>query len=729
VNRLAGSTSPYLEQHAGNPVDWWPWCPEAFEEAKRREVPVVLSVGYAACHWCHVMAHESFEDGATARQMNEGFVSIKVDREERPDVDAVYMSATQALTGQGGWPMTVFLTPDGRPFYAGTYFPPRPAPGMPSFGQVLTAIGDAWRDRRAELEAAGGRIATALAARGLPVAGGPVADGELAEVVTSAVQVLAGDEDAEYGGFGGAPKFPSTMDLEFLLRHAAAGDGASTPASRGTAREVAARTLRAMAHSGMYDQLGGGFARYAVDRAWIVPHFEKMLYDNALLARVYLHWWRLTGEPAGARIALETCDWIVSGLGTAEGGFASSLDADTPLRAADGPVRGVEGFTYVWTPGQLAEVLGPEDGAWAASLLQVSAGGSFEHGASTLRLAHDVWASPEAERWRQARRALLDARARRPQPGRDDKVVAAWNGLAIAALAETGALLDRPDLVGAATRCAALLMSVHVSGTASGGGLRLHRVSRGGVAGDPQGVLEDYGDVAEGLLALHAVTGDPGWLDRAGALLDTVLAHFRDPDGAWYDTAGDATDGPLLAVRRPQDPTDNAYPSGATAVAGALLGYGALTGSGPHREAAAGALGAVRAQGGTAPRAFGWGLAVLQALLDGPREVAVAGPDGDPLRAQLHQVALAGTAPGLVVTVGAPGSAGAPLLAGRTLPGGRSAAYVCRDFTCRVPTSVPGELAAQVGARFPAGPSSALSPGQSPAQSSPESPASVPAES
>ncbi|HEY6795083.1 MAG TPA: DUF255 domain-containing protein, partial [Kineosporiaceae bacterium] len=397
-NRLATATSPYLQQHRDNPVDWWPWGEEAFAEARRRDVPVLLSVGYAACHWCHVMAHESFEDADTARRMNEGFVNVKVDREERPDVDAIYMSVTQALTGHGGWPMTVFLTPDGRPFYAGTYFPPRPSPGLPSFTQVLTAIGDAWRGQRTELEAAGGRIAAALAGRGLPVASGAAADEELAALVAAAVRALADDEDAEHGGFGAAPKFPPSMDLEFLIRHAAAGDGASTAQTRASAGEMAGRTLRAMARSGMYDQLGGGFARYAVDRSWTVPHFEKMLYDNALLARVYLHWWRLTGEPTGARVALETCDWMVAALGTADGGFASSLDADTPLRAPDGSVRGVEGFTYVWTPGQLAEVLGADDGAWAADLLQVSRQGSFEHGTSTLRLARDVWASAEAER-------------------------------------------------------------------------------------------------------------------------------------------------------------------------------------------------------------------------------------------------------------------------------------------------------------------------------------------
>jgi uncharacterized protein YyaL (SSP411 family) len=710
MNRLAGSTSPYLLQHQDNPVEWWPWGDEAFAEAKRRDVPVLLSVGYAACHWCHVMAHESFEDAATAALMNAGFVNVKVDREERPDVDAVYMSATQALTGHGGWPMTVFLTPAGRPFYAGTYFPPRPIRGTPAFGQVLTAIRQAWSDQRAELEQAGGRISAALAARGLPTGGPAAADDQLRRTVSAAVAALADDEDRAFGGFGGAPKFPPSMDLEFLLRHAASGQE-----SAAAARELAGRTLHAMARSGMYDQLAGGFARYAVDRAWVVPHFEKMLYDNALLARVYLHWWRLTGEPTGARIALETCDWMLAALGTAQGGFASSLDADTPVRDEGGAVHGVEGYSYVWTPGQLLEALGPDDGAWAAQALRISGSGSFEHGTSTVQLDRDLWAEPDGgERWRAARATLLEVRSRRPQPGRDDKVVAAWNGLAIAALAETGALLERPDLVAAAERVADLLIAVHLvaeprastgpagpAGPAGAAAVRLRRVSRDGVAGDPAGVLEDYGDVAEGLLALHAVTGDPAWLELVGGLLDTVLTRFDDGRGGFFDTADDATDAALASVRRPQDPTDNAYPAGATAVAGALLSYAALTGSSRHREAALAGLGVVAQVGGGAPRAFGWGLAVAEAVLDGPREVAVVGPDGDPLRSALHRTALAGAAPGLVVTVGEPGAADIPLLAGRPLRDGRAAAYVCRDFACQAPTSSESDLADSIGARIP----------------------------
>jgi hypothetical protein len=713
TNRLGAATSPYLQQHRDNPVAWQEWGDEAFEAARRLDRPVLLSVGYAACHWCHVMAHESFEDDGVAALMNEHYVNVKVDREERPDVDAVYMGATQALTGHGGWPMTVFLTPDGRPFYAGTYFPPAPRHGMPSFPQVLTAIAQAWRTQRAEVEAAGGRIATALSGR-LATASAAPDD----EVLTAAVRALAASEDTEHGGFGGAPKFPPSANLEQLLRHAArrrlevtGPDGdvdvtAFAAGSGGVALAVAERTLRAMASSGMYDQVAGGFARYAVDAAWVVPHFEKMLYDNAQLARVYLHWWRLTGDATGSRIALETCDWMVAALLTPEGGFASSLDADTPVPGDDGRVHGVEGHTYVWTPAELLDVLGPQDAAWAAALLRVTPEGTFEHGSSTLQLDRDVWLDPsEAGRWEQVRSALLEARAARPQPARDDKVVAAWNGLAVAALAETGALLQRPDLVEAAERAADLLIAVHL--VAGDGRVRLRRVSRDGVAGAPAGVLEDYGDVAEGMLALYAATGEPAWLEVAGGLLDTVLAHFRDGEGGFHDTPDDGTDAALAAVRRPQDPTDNAYPSGWSAACGALLSYAAYTGSEEHREAAGQGLAVAAASGARVPRAFGWALAVAEAWADGPREVAVVGPDGDVRRDDLHVTALAGVAPGAVVAVGRPGDGDVPLLADRPLVRGAPAAYVCRHFACQAPVTESPALAAQLGARLSRGRTSA----------------------
>ena len=680
MNRLAGVTSPYLLQHADNPVDWWPWGPDAFEEARRRDVPVLLSVGYAACHWCHVMAHESFEDAELAGYLNERFLPVKVDREERPDVDAVYMEAVQAATGQGGWPMTVFLTPGGEPFYFGTYFPPAPRHGMPSFRQVLEGVHAAWTERRDEVAEVSARITADLAARGdVYGAAGQLPPGE-AELHQAAVE-LGRTYDEERGGFGGAPKFPPSMALEFLLRHHAATGSAA-------ALRMAGETCAAMARGGIYDQLGGGFARYAVDAEWVVPHFEKMLYDNALLLRVYLHLWRATGSDLARRVALETADFLLAELRTPEGGFASALDADSP--GPDGHSH--EGVFYAWTPAQLAEVLGPEDGARAAALFLVTALGTFEDGMSVLQLPADP-APADAAWFGSVRARLLAARAARPRPSRDDKVVAAWNGLAIAALAETGALLDRPEYVEAALAAADLLLSVHL--TPEG---RLLRTSRDGRPGANAGVLEDYADTAEGFLALYSVTGEASWLTLGGLLLDTVLEQFADESsGAFYDTAADAE----KLIRRPQDPTDNATPSGWSAAAGALLGYAALTGSARHRSAAEGALGVVTALGPRAPRFIGWGLAVAEALVDGPREIAVVGPeDPDPdsaaATAALHRTALLATAPGAVVAVGAPDTPGVPLLAGRPLRGGRPTAYVCRHFSCDAPVTEAAALAAKV---------------------------------
>ncbi|MFE7465814.1 thioredoxin domain-containing protein [Streptomyces sp. NPDC057499] len=670
VNRLADAMSPYLLQHADNPVDWWPWGPEAFAEARRRDVPVFLSVGYSSCHWCHVMAHESFEDGATAAYMNEHFVNVKVDREERPDVDAVYMEAVQAATGQGGWPMSVFMTADGEPFYFGTYFPPELRHGSPSFRQVLEGVSAAWGGRRGEVAEVAARIVRDLGGRSL-VSGGDGLPGE--PELSQALLGLTRDYDEKYGGFGGAPKFPPSMTVEFLLRHHA------RTGSQG-ALQMAADTCRAMAEGGIYDQLGGGFARYAVDREWVVPHFEKMLYDNALLCRVYAHLWRATGSEQARRIALETADFMVRELRTAEGGFASALDADS--EDADG--RHVEGAYYVWTPARLREVLGEADAAFAAEYFGVTEEGTFEEGASVLRLVGRGVA--DADRVADVRARLLAAREERPRPGRDDKVVAAWNGLAIAALAETGAYFDRPDLVERATEAADLLVRVHMGDTA-----RLTRTSKDGRAGGNAGVLEDYADVAEGFLALAAVTGEGAWLDFAGFLLDIVLVHFTGEGGQLYDTADDAEQ----LIRRPQDPTDNAVPAGWTAAAGALLSYAAHTGSEAHRTAAERALGVVKALGPRAPRFIGWGLAVAEAQLDGVREIAVAGPVGG----ELHRTALLGTAPGAVVAAGETGGAEFPLLADRPMVGGAPTAYVCRRFVCDAPTTDAGELARKIGVR------------------------------
>ncbi|MDT7536571.1 MAG: uncharacterized protein QOI82_156 [Actinomycetota bacterium] len=647
TNRLAASTSPYLQQHQDNPVDWWEWSPEAFAEAVRRDVPVLLSIGYAACHWCHVMAHESFEDDATAAYMNEHFVNIKVDREERPDVDAVYMEAVQAMTGHGGWPMTSFLTPKGEPFFCGTYWPNEPKHGMPSFREVLESVARTWQERRAEVLDAGADVVRRLS-ESAPSGGSAAVTSELLD---QAAASLRSSYDDVAAGFGGAPKFPPSMALEFLLRHhARTGDGL----------DLVAGTCEAMARGGMYDQLAGGFARYSVDRHWVVPHFEKMLYDNALLLRVYLHWWRATGSDFARRVAIETGEFLLRDLRTPEGGFASALDADT---------NGVEGLTYVWTPEQLIDVLCDDDGAWAAKQLDVTPGGTFEHGAS---VAQRLQEPDDVERYGRVRAALLASRSQRPQPTRDDKVVCAWNGLAIAALAEAGALLDRPDWVAAADACADLLLNVHWV-TAD---QRLRRVSRDGVVGAHAGVLEDYANFAEGLLALHQVTGDAGRLDGAKHLLRVVLEHFGDGAGGFFDTADDAEQ----LVRRPRDPTDNATPSGLSAAAGALLTSAALTGSDQHRSAAEAALSTVAPLFARHARFAGWGCAVAEALLAGPAEVAVVD------RPDLLAVARRTTSPGAVVVDQG------PLIEGR--PAG--AAYVCRGFACDAPTTDETRLREQL---------------------------------
>jgi hypothetical protein len=746
MNRLSDATSPYLLQHAGNPVDWWPWSEEAFAEARARDVPVLLSVGYAACHWCHVMAHESFEDQQTAVLLNENVVAIKVDREERPDVDAVYMAATQAMTGQGGWPMTVFMTPEGEPFYCGTYYP------REYFQRLVLGVAKAWHEDRDDVIGQAGRIAAALAERAAPLRGqAPAAS--LAALCDQAVATLAADYDTQRGGFGQAPKFPPSMVLEFLLRHSerpgagrdgekprpaggsgggqaggAPGGGAAGGGAPGGGRALAmvTGTAHAMARGGMYDQLGGGFARYSVDPDWVVPHFEKMLYDNALLARVYAHMWRRTGDPLARRVARETCAWMIRELRAPEGGFASALDADS---------EGEEGLFYTWTPAELTAELGAAEGRYAAETFGVTEAGSFEGGRSVLQLRADP---AEPDRFAAVRDILLAARERRVRPGRDDKVVAAWNGLAIAALAECGLMLAEPGFTAAAGDAAALLVRVHLRGE------RLARTSRAGVAGPSAGVLEDYACVAEGLLALSGVTGQAGWVTMAGQLLETALTRFSDGGGTFYDTADDGE----ALIYRPADPLDGPTPSGTFAMAGALLGYGALTGSARHREAALAALGVLGPIAPQYPRAAGAGLAVAEAVVAGPAEIAVVGPPGDPRTAALHTTALLAAPPGAVIALGdgagdgaaagagdgaagagdsagdgaaagtvvgseagAGGGAGAagrepaeavPLLAGRGLVTGAPAAYVCRDFTCRMPVTDPMELRAALDYPAPA---------------------------
>lgn len=653
ANLLNRSTSPYLRQHADNPVHWREWTPEALAEAAERDVPILLSVGYAACHWCHVMAHESFEDAEVAALANANYVCIKVDREERPDLDAVYMNATVALTGQGGWPMTCFLTPDGRPFFCGTYYP------KANFLQLLTAVAETWRDRRGEVERASDQITTELRkmAGGLPAGGPPVS----AEMCDHAVASVLGDEDKRHGGFGGAPKFPPSALLEGLLRHyERTGSAAAVSAVQ--------RTCEAMARGGIYDQLSGGFARYSVDPYWVVPHFEKMLYDNALLLRVYAHLARRTGSVLARRIASETADFMIAELGDRDM-FTSSLDADA---------AGGEGSTYVWTPAELRSALGDDDGIWAAAVFGVTDEGTFEHGASVLQLP----ATPDdPARFETIRTTLLAARAARPQPARDDKVVTAWNGFAVTALAEASVALQRPELLDAASRCARRLVDLHmVDG-------RLRRASLGGAVGASAGILEDHAALATALLTLYQQTGQ--WLPEARHLLDVALEHFADPEqpGRWYDTADDAE---TLMVR-PADPIDGATPAGASLIAEALQLAAYLTGSSRYAEAAQATLATAVPILTRVARSGGHWLAVAEAQLRGPIQIAVACEPSSELLAAARTLAPGGA----VVVGGAVDSS--ELLRGRDRVDGADAAYVCRGTVCDLPVTTVGDLADALG--------------------------------
>jgi uncharacterized protein YyaL (SSP411 family) len=659
ANTLGSATSPYLRQHADNPVHWQQWTAEALAEATRRDVPILLSIGYAACHWCHVMAHESFESEDVAVVANANFVCIKVDREERPDLDAVYMNATVAMTGQGGWPMTCFLTPDGRPFFCGTYYP------KPQFLQLLGAVAETWQTRRDEVEQASDQVAGELRrmAAGLPD-GGPEIEPSLCD---HAVMAVLRDEDVERGGFGRAPKFPPSALLEALLR-TYERTGSPLPL------DAVIRAGTAMARGGIYDQLAGGFARYSVDADWVVPHFEKMLYDNALLLRAYAHWGRRTGDPLALRIAAETAGFLLGDLADGDM-FTSALDADA---------AGVEGSTYVWTPAQLTDVLGEDDGAWAASLFEVTQHGTFEHGASVLQLLTDP---DDAERFQRVRSALLTARSTRVQPARDDKIVTAWNGLGITALAEASVALGLPPLLTAAARCAEALLDLHVVDG------RLRRASLGGVVGDSAAILEDHATLATGLLTLYQLTGDAAWMSNATDLLDIALRHFADPDrpGRWFDTADDAEQ---LMVR-PADPLDNATPSGASSIAEALLTAAHLVDAeraARYGQAADATLLAHSPLLARAPRSAGHWLAVAEAAVRGPLQVAVATdrPDSELLTAARQ------LAPGGAIVVGGAVDS-SPLLDGRDRVGGNDAAYVCRGRTCDLPVTGARELADALG--------------------------------
>jgi len=659
-NTLVDATSPYLRQHAGNPVHWREWTADALAEAVERDVPILLSIGYAACHWCHVMAHESFEDNDVAAAMNAGFVCIKVDREERPDIDSVYMTATVALTGQGGWPMTCFLTPDGRPFFCGTYYP------KPNFLQLLAAVSDTWTTRREDVEKASDQIIGELRsmASGLP-GGGPEVQPALLD---HAVAGVLGDEDTARGGFGGAPKFPPSALMEALLRsHERTGDPAPLAAVE--------RTATAMARGGIYDQLSGGFARYSVDASWVVPHFEKMLYDNALLLRAYAHWARRTENPLARKVTRETARFMIDEL-SADDMFTSSLDADA---------AGKEGLTYAWTPGQLTEVLGDDDGRWAAEVFGVTEAGTFERGSSVLQLPDDP---DDPDRFERVRTALLAARLTRPQPGRDDKVVTSWNGWAITALAEAGVALDEPEFLDAACGCAAALLELHVVDG------RLRRASLGGRLGDSAAILEDHATLAAGLLTLHQITGEARWLDAATGLLDIALEHFADAErpGRWFDTADDAE---ALLVR-PADPLDGATPSGASSIADALLTAAHLVPAPRADRYATAALEALSAATPVLtklPRSGGNWLAVAEAAVRGPIQIAVATASSD--SALLN--AARKLAPGGAVVIGGAVNT-SELLIDRDRVDGADAAYVCRGRVCDLPVTTAEGLAAALGA-------------------------------
>jgi uncharacterized protein len=650
ANRLANETSPYLLQHKDNPVDWRPWGPEALEDARRREVPLLVSIGYSACHWCHVMEHESFEDEEVAAYMNEHFVCVKVDREERPDVDAVYMDAVQAMTGRGGWPLNAFVTPAQVPFYAGTYFPPEPRHGMPSWPMVLEAVVDAWRRRRQEIESGGARIVEHLGATArLGPSSEPIDPGSL----DTAVEHLAQAYDPVNGGFGGAPKFPPSSVIEFLL-------------ARGE-REMAIGTLRAMAAGGIHDQVGGGFARYAVDATWTVPHFEKMLYDNALLARAYLHGFQATADDDLREVCCDTLDWALREMRGPEGGFASALDADS---------EGEEGRFYVWTVQELHDVLG-DDADEAIAHFGATEHGNFE-GRNVLEARGPR--PPDLDR---IRRRLLEARERRVRPGLDDKRLASWNALMIGALADAGAVLERSDYLDAAAACATFLLEELRDDRG-----RLLRTWKDG-EGRLDGYLEDHAYAVEALLTLYEATFDAAWFTAARAIADAMIEHFADDErGGFFSTADDAE---ALVARR-KDLEDNPIPSGSSSAALGLLRLAALTGERAYEQRAVSVLRLVHALAPKHPQAFGHLSQALDFYASPVREVALVGADLRPLeravrRAHRPHIVLAGGR-------GEGGEDGVPLLEGRTPVDGHAAAYVCENFACRRPVTEPAELLA-----------------------------------
>jgi uncharacterized protein len=668
-NRLALESSPYLLEHASNPVDWYAWGAEALQRAGRENKPILLSIGYSACHWCHVMARESFEDTETAALMNRYFINIKVDREERPDLDQVYMRAVQGLTGSGGWPMTVFLLPDGSPFFGGTYFPPADRFGMPAFKRVLVAVADAFASRPVEVVQTAGQVRDFLNRPTIPAAAGSLTPALLQDAAAR----LARDFDSRWGGFGGAPKFPQPMLIEFLLRsHQRTGDPATL--------QMAAKTLTAMAEGGMYDQLGGGFHRYAVDERWLVPHFEKMLYDNALLARAYLDAWQVTGDPFFRRVVEETLSFVQREMTSAEGGFYSSLDADS---------EGEEGRFYVWTPAELETALGSAVAQGVARAFDVTGAGNFEG----RNILHPVTPGA-AEVLDAVRDRLMASRSRRIRPHRDEKVLAGWNGLMLRAFADAGRVLNRPDLIASAEINARFLL-----GRVRQGERMLRSYKDGRTSG--AGYLEDQAAVADGLLSLYEATFDAAWLSPLRSTIATMLTAFWDEAaGAFFDTAVDHE----RLVVRPQDATDNAVPSGTSMAVDVLLRAGTLLGEEQWTKRARDSLARLAPTAAMAPLAFGRLLAAMDFELGRPLELAIiAGVDhGDlePFRAVLRDRFL----PNRVLAAATDGAdaIGIPLLAGRTARGGASTAYLCQGFVCQAPTTDPQELARQLDRFRPA---------------------------
>ena len=655
MNRLVQETSPYLRQHAHNPVDWFPWGDEAFEEARRRDVPVFLSIGYSACHWCHVMAHESFEDDEVADVLNTGFVPVKVDREERPDVDAVYMAATLAMSGHGGWPMSVFLTPDARPFFAGTYFPPQDRPGLPGFGSLLEAITDAWRDRRQEVERQADALAAAAAEQAVPDFG-PASAAEQADALRSAVDQLATRFDRRWGGFGPAPKFPQPALVELCLRrHRAGGEQDPGPG----ALEMAERTLAAMAAGGIHDHLGGGFCRYSTDGTWTVPHFEKMLYDQAGLTRLYLHAWQLTGDGQWLQVVSDTVSYVLRDLAADGGGLCSAEDADS---------EGEEGLFYLWTPDELASVVGA-DAERAARYYGVEGGPNFE-GRSILRLAPgaSVLRTPEVERWRQA---LYQARSPRVRPGRDDKVLTEWNAMFCSALAEAAAATGQPAWKEAAETLARFLLANlrHASG-------RWMRSWQGGRARH-LGYAADYAWLVDCFTRVAELTGEASWLTHATDTASELLRLFRPDDGPLRTTGEDAE----ALIVRPAEVLDDATPSATAVAATALLRLGALGGDARLSDAGTELVDTLRPVIDRQPLAAAFGVAGAELVRRGVTEVVIPGT-----RSDLVAVAQRRYEPDVVVAWGE--RTGSPLWEGRA----EGVAYVCTNRWCEPPAASPEDL-------------------------------------